>query len=159
MAAYAEHAFNLGYADEQIFAFMHKALVATTRTTISVDELVELTLACGEYGVKVMALLDKANTESYGNPEITKVNIGVRNKPAILITASVPCLLLSCSCVARNLPPDLLQFFWIPKYLLSGWEKYQPLTLDAGYIALLSVRMMPAFFSASNNLNNIGFSV
>lgn len=86
MAAYAEHAFNLGYADEQIFAFMHKALVATTRTTISVDELVELTLACGEYGVKVMALLDKANTESYGNPEITKVNIGVRNKPAILIS-------------------------------------------------------------------------
>ena len=85
-AAYAEHAFNLGYADEQIFAFMHKALVATTRTTISVDELVELTLACGEYGVKVMALLDKANTESYGNPEITKVNIGVRNKPAILIS-------------------------------------------------------------------------
>ena len=86
MAAYAEHAFNLGYADEQIFAFMHKALVATTRTTISVDELVEMTLACGEYGVKVMALLDKANTESYGNPEITKVNIGVRNKPAILIS-------------------------------------------------------------------------
>lgn len=86
MAAYAEHAFNLGYADEQIFAFMHKALVATIRTTISVDELVELTLACGEYGVKVMALLDKANTESYGNPEITKVNIGVRNKPAILIS-------------------------------------------------------------------------
>lgn len=86
MAAYAEHAFNLGYTDEKIFAFMHKALIATTRTDISVDELVGLTLECGEYGVNVMALLDKANTESYGNPEITKVNIGVRNKPAILIS-------------------------------------------------------------------------
>ncbi len=86
MAAYAEHAFNLGYTDEKIFAFLHKALIATTRTDITVDELVGLTLECGEYGVNVMALLDKANTESYGNPEITKVNIGVRNNPAILIS-------------------------------------------------------------------------
>lgn len=86
MAAYAEHAFNLGYTDEKIFAFMHKALIATTRTGITVDELVGLTLECGEYGVNVMALLDKANTESYGNPEITKVNLGVRNNPAILIS-------------------------------------------------------------------------
>ena len=86
MAAYAEHAFNLGYTDEKVFAFMHKGLVATTRSDITVDELVALTLECGEYGVNVMALLDKANTESYGNPEITKVNIGVRNNPAILIS-------------------------------------------------------------------------
>lgn len=86
MAAYAEHAFNLGYSDDRVFAFMHKALIATTKTNISVDELVALTLECGEYGVNVMALLDKANTESYGNPEITKVNIGVRNNPAILIS-------------------------------------------------------------------------
>ncbi len=86
MAAYAEHAFNLGYTDEKIFAFIHKALIATTRTDITVDELIGLTLECGEYGVNVMALLDKANTESYGNPEITKVNIGVRNNPAILIS-------------------------------------------------------------------------
>lgn len=86
MAAYAEHAFNLGYTDDRVFAFMHKALIATTKTNISVDELVALTLECGEYGVNVMALLDKANTESYGNPEITKVNIGVRNNPAILIS-------------------------------------------------------------------------
>ncbi|MCU4158313.1 hydroxylamine reductase [Carboxylicivirga sp. A043] len=86
MAAYAEHAFNLGYTDEKIFAFLHKALIATARTDITVDELVGLTLECGEYGVNVMALLDKANTESYGNPEITKVNIGVRNNPAILIS-------------------------------------------------------------------------
>ena len=64
---------------------MHKAL-AKTLEDLSVDELVALTLSMGEYGVKGMALLDKANTESYGNPEITKVNIGVRNNPAILIS-------------------------------------------------------------------------
>ncbi len=86
MAAYTEHAFNLGYKDEKIFAFMHKALIATTRANISPDELVSLVLECGEYGVNVMALLDKANTESYGNPEITSVNLGVRNNPAILIS-------------------------------------------------------------------------
>lgn len=86
MAAYAEHAFNLGYTDDAIFVFLHKALVATMRSDITADELVALTLECGKYGVNVMALLDKANTESYGNPEITKVNIGVRNHPAILVS-------------------------------------------------------------------------
>ena len=86
MAAYAEHAFNLGQQDNSVFAFMHKALVATTKTDISVDELVSLTLETGKYGVNVMALLDKANTEAYGNPEITKVNIGVKENPAILIS-------------------------------------------------------------------------
>lgn len=86
MAAYAEHAFNLGYENEEIMAFMHKGLVATTQDAIASDELVALVLECGKHGVDVMALLDKANTESYGNPEITKVNIGVRNNPAILIS-------------------------------------------------------------------------
>ena len=86
MAAYAEHAFNLGYTDEKVLEFIHKALVATTRPDITVDELVALTLECGQNGVNVMALLDKANTDSFGNPEITKVNIGVRNNPAILIS-------------------------------------------------------------------------
>jgi hydroxylamine reductase len=86
MAAYAEHPYNLGCSDEKIFAFMHKALVAITRNDITTAELVALTLECGEHGVNVMALLDKANTNAYGNPEITKVNIGVRNNPAILIS-------------------------------------------------------------------------
>lgn len=85
IAAYAEHARNLGYEDNDIYAFMQKALVATTEE-YTADELVSLVLKCGEYGVKTMALLDKANTETYGNPEITKVNIGVRNNPAILIS-------------------------------------------------------------------------
>jgi hydroxylamine reductase len=86
MAAYAEHAFNLGFEDVEVYTFMHKALVATTKTNISVDELIALTLETGKYGVNVMALLDKANTTKYGNPEITKVNIGVQQNPAILIS-------------------------------------------------------------------------
>lgn len=85
MAAYAEHAANLGYEDRAVYAFMQEALVAVTEE-LSADELTALVLKCGEYGVKTMALLDKANTSAYGNPEITKVNIGVRNNPAILIS-------------------------------------------------------------------------
>ena len=85
LAAYAEHAYNLGSQKDEIFAFMQRALVATTED-LSVDELVALTLETGKFGVDVMALLDAANTGSYGNPEATKVNIGVRNNPAILIS-------------------------------------------------------------------------
>jgi hydroxylamine reductase len=86
MAAYLEHANNLGYDEDNIHAFMEKALVATLDDTLSADELTALVLECGKYGVDVMALLDKANTSTYGNPEITKVNIGVRNNPGILIS-------------------------------------------------------------------------
>lgn len=86
MAAYAEHAMNLGYEDEEIYKFMRKALVATLDDTLTVDDLIGLTLETGKYGVDTMALLDKANTETYGNPEITEVDIGVRNNPAILIS-------------------------------------------------------------------------
>ena len=86
MAAYAEHAWNLGSVNEEIFTFVEKALVSTLNDGLSVDELVALTLETGKYGVDVMALLDAANTAAYGNPEITEVNIGVRNNPAILIS-------------------------------------------------------------------------
>ena len=86
MAAYAEHAANLGFEDEEIYKFMRKALAATLDDNLSVDELIALTLETGKYGVNVMALLDKANTTAYGNPEITEVNIGVRKNPAILIS-------------------------------------------------------------------------
>ena len=86
MAAYAEHAYTLGYQDAALFAFMAKALAATTDDTLTADQLVALIMECGKHGVDVMALLDKANTSTYGNPEITKVNIGVRNNPAILIS-------------------------------------------------------------------------
>ena len=86
MAAYAEHASNLGYEDEEISKFIRKALAATLDESLTVDDLVALTLETGKYGVEVMALLDKANTSTYGNPEITEVNIGVRGNPAILIS-------------------------------------------------------------------------
>lgn len=86
MAAYAEHAANLGFKDETIYTFIEKALLATLDDSLSADDLVALTLETGKYGVNVMALLDQANTSTYGNPEITEVNIGVRNNPAILIS-------------------------------------------------------------------------
>jgi len=85
MAAYADHASNLGFKGESIYEFMHTGLAATTEEH-TVDELVALVLECGKFGVDVMALLDKANTETYGNPEITEVNLGVRNNPGILIS-------------------------------------------------------------------------
>ena len=86
MAAYAKHAHVLDFKSQEIFDFMYKALTATTDDSLTVDDLVALTLETGKHGVDVMALLDEANTTTYGNPEITKVNIGVRNNPAILIS-------------------------------------------------------------------------
>ncbi|MPM54903.1 Hydroxylamine reductase [bioreactor metagenome] len=86
IAAYAEHARNIGAKDASISAFLYKALADTLDDSLTADELTALVLKTGETGVKVMALLDGANTARYGNPEITKVNIGVRNNPAILIS-------------------------------------------------------------------------
>ncbi|MEA4849446.1 MAG: hydroxylamine reductase, partial [Clostridiaceae bacterium] len=86
MAAYAEHAKNIGKENLDINAFIYEALAATLDDSLSADDLVALTLKTGEYGVKVMALLDEANTSRFGNPEITEVNIGVRKNPAILIS-------------------------------------------------------------------------
>ncbi len=86
MAAYAEHALNIGKEDSAISGFVYEALAATLDDTLTADQLVALTLKTGEYGVKAMALLDEANTSKYGNPEITNVNIGVRSNPAILIS-------------------------------------------------------------------------
>ena len=85
-AAYTHHALNLGKEDHDLYAFVYEAMAATIDDSLSVDDLVALTLKTGEYGVKAMALLDEANTSAYGNPELTKVNIGVRNNPAILIS-------------------------------------------------------------------------
>lgn len=86
VAAYAEHAHNLGYKDEKIFAFMQKALATVAREDIGLDQLIGLTLETGKYGVDVMALLDKANTTTFGNPEISKVNLGVSTNPGILVS-------------------------------------------------------------------------
>ncbi|HHY79524.1 MAG TPA: hydroxylamine reductase [Thermoanaerobacter sp.] len=86
MAAYAYHAYQLGYKDDNIFRFMEKALAKVLDDSLTADDYVALALEAGKYGVDTMALLDKANTSTYGHPEITKVNIGVRNNPGILIS-------------------------------------------------------------------------
>lgn len=86
MAAYVEHAGNLGFEEEGLYQFIQYALAETLRKDLSDEQLTALVLETGSQGVKAMALLDKANTSSYGNPEITQVNIGVRNNPAILIS-------------------------------------------------------------------------
>ncbi len=86
MAAYAEHAARLGYNDDDVDAFMQRAMHDLSLGTLTVEELIALVLETGSVGVKTMALLDKANTESYGNPELTEVNIGVGKNPAILIS-------------------------------------------------------------------------
>ena len=85
MSAYYHHAYVLGHKDKEISNFIQEALVATTKD-LSVDELVALNMKCGEMGVKTMGLLDKANTSTYGNPEPTKVNLGARNNPGVLIS-------------------------------------------------------------------------
>ncbi|NLZ81112.1 MAG: hydroxylamine reductase [Clostridiales bacterium] len=86
LSAYVKHANELGYDSDEVNEFMQKALAKTLDDTLSVDDLVALTLETGKAGVDGMALLDGANTGTYGNPEITKVNIGVGKKPGILIS-------------------------------------------------------------------------
>ena len=86
LAAYSKHANALLKDNKDVDAFLQKALSATLDDSLSVDDLVALTLETGKYGVDGMALLDEANTSAYGNPEITKVDIGVRNNPGILIS-------------------------------------------------------------------------
>ncbi|KQC09848.1 MAG: hydroxylamine reductase [Smithella sp. SDB] len=85
ICAYADHAAALGYESDDVYRFVFKALADTTRD-LSADELVALVMKAGETAVNTMALLDKANTETYGHPEITQVNIGVRGNPGILIS-------------------------------------------------------------------------
>lgn len=86
IAAYYEHASRLGHRDDSLIAFMSEALYDITNPDATADALYTLVLRVGEYGVPAMALLDKANTAAYGNPEISRVNIGVGNRPGILIT-------------------------------------------------------------------------
>lgn len=86
LAAYSKHANALFQDDEDVDAFLQSALAATLDDDLNTDELVALTLETGKYGVSCMALLDKANTSAYGDPEITKVNIGVGKNPGILVS-------------------------------------------------------------------------
>lgn len=85
IAAYTEHAFNLNFEQQDIYEFMEETLVMITKP-MDLNSMLEWLIRTGEYGVKVMALLDKANTSTYGNPEISKVNIGVGKNPGILVS-------------------------------------------------------------------------
>lgn len=85
IAAYAHHAAVLGYEDSGIYDFLMEGLASTTRD-LSVDEMIQKVLKAGEMAVSVMAILDQANTSTYGNPEITEVSLGVRNNPGILVS-------------------------------------------------------------------------
>lgn len=86
MAAYTYHALHLEKDDIELNRFLRRALAATLDDSLEVQDLIALTMETGKYGVNAMAMLDEANTSVYGNPEITKVNIGVRNRPGILIS-------------------------------------------------------------------------
>ena len=86
LSAYSKHANALLQDDGEVDAFLQRALAATLDDTLSADDLVALVMETGKYGVQGMALLDKANTAAYGNPEITRVNLGVRNNPGILVS-------------------------------------------------------------------------
>ena len=86
LSAYSKHANVLLKDNDEVDAFLQKALAATLNDNLSVEDLIALTMETGKYGVSGMAMLDKANTDSYGTPEITKVNIGVRKTPGILVS-------------------------------------------------------------------------
>ena len=86
LSAYSKHANVLLKDNDEVDTFLQKALAATLNDNLSVEDLIALTMETGKYGVSGMAMLDKANTDSYGNPEITKVNIGVRKNPGILVS-------------------------------------------------------------------------
>ena len=86
LAAYTDHAYVLEHTNDKLLAFLQEGLLATTDASLSADELVGLVLKCGEMGVQAMALLDEANTGTYGHPEPTQVNLGVRPGPAILVS-------------------------------------------------------------------------
>ncbi|WP_202617882.1 hydroxylamine reductase [Bacillus dakarensis] len=86
MAAYLKHASHLSYKDDTLYAFMQKTLTQITDDNATMQELIDLSMEVGKYGVHAMELLDTANTSTYGHPEVTKVNIGVRQNPGILIS-------------------------------------------------------------------------
>ena len=127
MSAYLYHANALGYDDEAINKFMQSTL-AKLLDDMSVEDLIALTLETGKVGVDVMALLDKANTETYGNPELTKVNLGVRNNPGILISghdlADLEMLLEQTEGTGVDVYThgEMLPAHYYPKFNLNGRE-------------------------------------
>ncbi len=115
MAAYAEHAYTLQYKETEIFAFIEKALVATLDDTLETGDLVALVLEAGKHGVDVMALLDKANTTTYGNPELTKVNIGVRTTQPFSLVAMI-------SKISKSYSSKRKELVWIFTHMAKCYQ-------------------------------------
>lgn len=86
LSAYHSHAYKLGHTDESVFDFTRKALMVLADETNTLEDYISLIDETGEIGVKAMAILDKANTTTFGNPEMSSVNIGVENRPGILVS-------------------------------------------------------------------------
>ena len=86
MAAYADHAFILGKTDEEVFAFFHSALAATTDTSKGLMDFVGIAMECGKLNIKVMGMLNEGHVEHYGHPVPTKVQLGTRKNKAILVS-------------------------------------------------------------------------
>lgn len=145
MAAYLKHANALNKDSEEINAFLQSTLAKTLDNSLSVDDLVALTLETGKFGVDVMALLDSANTEAYGNPEITKVNIGVRNNPAILVSGHD---LKTLKCFLNRQKAQELMFIHTLKcFLLTIIQHLRN-------IAILQVTMVMLGGNRKRNLNH-----
>lgn len=139
IAAYVKHAANLGFENREIYAFMQEALAATICVDLDAEELFSRVLGCGENGIKAMALLDEANTKTFGHPEMTKVNIGVRKNPAILVSGhdlkdlhellvqSAGCgidVYTHCEMLPANSYPELKKFpHFVGNYGGSWWNQ------------------------------------
>lgn len=125
LSAYSKHANALLQQDEEVDAFLQKALAATLDDSLTVADLVSLTLEVGKYGVSGMELLDRANTSSYGNPEITKVNIGVGTRPGILVSGHDLCDLEMLLEQSKNSGVDIYTHSeMLPAHYYPAFKKY-----------------------------------
>lgn len=126
LSAYSKHANALLRDDEEVDAFLQRALAATLDDSLSADDLTALALETGAYGVQGMALLDKANTEAYGHPEVTKVNIGVGTRPGILVSGHDLCDLEMLLEQSKDAGVDIYTHSeMLPAHYYPAFKKYQ----------------------------------
>ncbi len=133
LAAYTEHAGNIGLENPELYSFVYQALASVLDDSLGADRLVELTLKTGEHGVKAMALLDEAHNSRYGHPEITRVDIGVRNNPAILISGHDLTDLEQLLEQTRNSGVDVYTHSeMLPAHYYPAFKKYEHLAGNYG---------------------------
>ena len=172
LSAYSKHANVLMQDDEEVDAFLQRALSATLDDSLSVEELIALTLETGKYGVSGMALLDKANTSAYGNPEISHVNIGVSDRPGILISGhdlrDMELLLKATEgtgvdvythseMLAANYYPELKKYkHFIGNYGNAWWKQKEEFESFNGPILMTTNCIVPPRDSYKNRLFTTG---